>query len=499
MEIPEREGERRSSINLGVSGSGSRLSGAYGSVFILSASLLALEITWMRLLDFQQWAHVASLVISLALLGFAASGLLIAKLQPGLRKGWKKTYALLSFLYAVSIPWTFVTLQQLPLDPFRLLWDPRQWLLFFVECLLLFLPFFLSASCIGLLFCVKRLSVSRVYFANLSGSGLGVLLALVLMLGFSLKGTLCLIALGGFLASVLCMRKERVSAWLHVVSAATLVLSLLAMMLTPLWICPHKPLAKTLILPGVETVEEKTSPWGTVHLLKGPMLRGLPGLSLRYDREIPSGEVLFLDGDAIGWRMPSCSAMTHPLDFFPHLIQSLPYETLHKPSVLMMGAGSGMSALQALVQGAEKVTVVEQHPVLHGFISRWLEKIGAHRFPSQNRDLRHSEARGFLRSNKGLFDLITVDRLGSPTAAFAGAHAFRGDYLVTQEALADLFDHLQKDDGVLAFTTWLHMPPRDSLKLFASLVEMLERKEIPDPGRHLFVARNWSVGILLVF
>ena len=38
----------------------------YLSAFLLSVALLALEITWIRILEFQQWAHVASMVISLA-------------------------------------------------------------------------------------------------------------------------------------------------------------------------------------------------------------------------------------------------------------------------------------------------------------------------------------------------------------------------------------------------------------------------------------------------
>ena len=72
----------------------------YVSLFFLSLSLLALELTWMRLLSFQQWSHVASTVITMAMLGFAASGAYLVLLRNSLRQRWREHYGRLALLYA---------------------------------------------------------------------------------------------------------------------------------------------------------------------------------------------------------------------------------------------------------------------------------------------------------------------------------------------------------------------------------------------------------------
>ena len=50
----------------------------YLSIGLLSASILAFQLTLMQLLSLIQWSHFAYMVISVALLGFGASGTLLA-------------------------------------------------------------------------------------------------------------------------------------------------------------------------------------------------------------------------------------------------------------------------------------------------------------------------------------------------------------------------------------------------------------------------------------
>jgi hypothetical protein len=52
--------------------------------------------------------------------------------------------------------------------------------------------------------------------------------------------------------------------------------------------------------------------------------------------------------------------------------------------------------------------------------------------------------------------------------------------------------------GYLAITRWLKLPPRDSLRLFATAVSALERRGIGEPGRHLALVRSWNTTTLLV-
>jgi hypothetical protein len=50
----------------------------YLSVGLLAASIIAFQLTLMQLLSIMQWSHFAYMVISVALLGFGASGTMLA-------------------------------------------------------------------------------------------------------------------------------------------------------------------------------------------------------------------------------------------------------------------------------------------------------------------------------------------------------------------------------------------------------------------------------------
>ncbi|TJW23164.1 MAG: hypothetical protein E5X59_41135, partial [Mesorhizobium sp.] len=52
-------------------------------------------------------------------------------------------------------------------------------------------------------------------------------------------------------------------------------------------------------------------------------------------------------------------------------------------------------------------------------------------------------------------------------------------------------------DGIVAITRWLRVPPRDSLKLFATAIAALEAEGVAEPGRHLALIRSWNTASLL--
>jgi hypothetical protein len=78
------------------------------------------------------------------------------------------------------------------------------------------------------------------------------------------------------------------------------------------------------------------------------------------------------------------------------------------------------------------------------------------------------------------------------------SQAFRSlVYVYTIEAFDQYLDHL-RPGGYLAITRWLKLPPRDSLRLFATAVSALERRGIGEPGRQLALVRSWNTTTLLV-
>ena len=138
---------------------------AFIALVCVSASSLAYELTLMRLFSIVQWYHLAYMVISIALLGFAASGTLLAIVQ---RSGtgslgdghYVRLFSIISFMLFIFIVASFYLAQGLPFTPFELVWQKKQYVYLAGYYALFFIPFFLAGSFIGLNFMRFKQTVS---------------------------------------------------------------------------------------------------------------------------------------------------------------------------------------------------------------------------------------------------------------------------------------------------------------------------------------------------
>lgn len=95
------------------------------SVALISATVLAYEILLTRLFSIVQWHHFAYMVISIALLGFAASGTFLA-LRSQLVDRFNRVYVTNLLLFSIFALPCFLFAQQFAVQPEQLLWDPAQ-------------------------------------------------------------------------------------------------------------------------------------------------------------------------------------------------------------------------------------------------------------------------------------------------------------------------------------------------------------------------------------
>src|SRR5437764_15056475 len=101
----------------------------YAGIFLLSLATLLLELSLTRVLSVALWYHFGFLVVSTALLGFGASGAVLA-VWTGLRDRYPldRSLAVLSFLFGTLTIGCFWLMQQIPFDPFSFLTDtPQVW------------------------------------------------------------------------------------------------------------------------------------------------------------------------------------------------------------------------------------------------------------------------------------------------------------------------------------------------------------------------------------
>ncbi len=469
------------------------------AVALVSAGALAYEVLLTRLFSIVQWHHHAYMVISIALLGYGASGAFLALVGEALRRHLSAAFAAGAVLFAVSAVASFAVAERLPFNPLAVIWEPRQLLFLFVLYALFALPFFGAGTSIGLALAAFPERVGRTYRYDLIGAAAGAIGLMLALFVLFPDTALRLVALLGLLAAALAISLRESGAIRKGRAAACAVAGIAACAaLPPSWTTLHlseyKGLSQALLVPGAKVLAEDSSPLGLLTVVSSPTipLRHAPGLSLYNATEPPAQLGVFTDGDGL-------TAITafdgRPLDYLDSTLTALPYHLVEKPEVLILGAGGGSDILLALMRGAPVIDAVELNPQLVRLVAERFAAFAGHLFERPGVRVHVAEARSFVAGRRNRYDVIQIPLLDSFAAA--ATHSLRESYVYTTEAFEQYLDHL-RPGGYLAITRWLKLPPRDSLRLFATAVSALERRGIGEPGQHLALVRSWNTTTLLV-
>ena len=469
------------------------------SIALISAAALAYEILLMRLFSIIQWHHFAYMMISLALLGYGVSGTFLALSRPWLKGRFRAAYLVNAVLFGISTLVCFLLAQAVPFNALEVLWDPQQPLWLILIFLLLFIPFFCVANCICLTFSEFSSQLYRVYSFDLVGAGIGALavvgLLFIVMPGTALKVVSALGIISAAVAWWECRMKPRWPALVFLLGAGTVLLPANDFSLQ---VSEFKGLSQTLRVLDVEQIDQRSSPLGLLTTVKSPAIpfRHAPGLSLNTPGPIPEQLGLFTDADNLSV-LTRFDGDLGKLSYLDYLSSALPYHLLEKPGVLVLGAGGGSDILQALYHQASHVDAVELNPQVVDLVNSEFAGFTGALYELPGVTVYNSEARGFVAARRARYDLIQVALMDSFSASSAGLYALSENYLYTVEAFTQYLQHLEPG-GILSITRWIKMPPRDGLKIFATVIKVLEQGGVKDPGRHLAMIRSWNTSTLLV-
>ena len=177
----------------------------YAAIAVVSAAALAYEVLLIRLFSIVQWHHFAHMVISLALLGYGASGAFLAFTASALQRRFQSAFAVNALLFGTTAVASFLVVQILPFNPLELLWDPAQPAWLAVVYLMLAVPFFFAANCLGLSFYSFARFIPRAYGYDLIGAGVGSLGVIALLYLLKPGQLLVVLGAGGAVAAALVM------------------------------------------------------------------------------------------------------------------------------------------------------------------------------------------------------------------------------------------------------------------------------------------------------
>ena len=473
-------------------------------VFTASAASLALEALLARYFALTQWHHLSFMVISVALLGFSASGTwlnLVATRQARagmgaaqVAIGAERRLRRAAGGMAVSAVAMFLVLRLLPLDFFRIPSEPVQLLFLAASYLACAVPFFFAGLVTAVAFAAGTARPGAVYAAAMSGSAVGVLLPIVLLPAAGLRAALMVPAVlvlipllawpdrsAGRRAAGSRVRRP----WLGpVVTLLAVGLGIGAALGQPALEPrpgPYKYLAHVLRFPDTRLVARRDTARGRIDEVTGPTIRFAPGLSLGAGSPVPPQRALVRDGDAALFLVEEAAADAAAGAWLDALHPATALHLGAAPrSVLVLQEGGGV-LLAAALRAGRHVRVAEPSAAVARRLRRLPVPAGTtlQVVEDEPRALARRLARDGVR-----FEAVLVEDWG---ASLAGTESHTQEPLLTVEAFRDYLALLEPG-GVLSVSRRLLLPPANAPRLTAIAAQALRAAERGAPGN----TSRWS-------
>src|SRR5215469_5697994 len=474
------------------------------AVSLFSAAAVAYEILLTRLFNITLWQHFAYMVISLALLGYGASGTFLVFVRYRLQARFGVSFAALAVSFGLAAIGGYALAWRLPFNPLEVIWDWRQQFYLAAMYLLLALPFFAAGSAIGLSLAARPIWIGAIYRSDLTGAGTGALGIVLAMFALPPEDCLSLITAISFVAAAFALVSD---GWQRAPLAVAVIAVAAALAWPATWLkpmpSPYKGLSLALTVPETRVIAERNGPLGRLSVIESPgvPLRQAPGLSLAFRLVLPEQLGVFTDGDGMSV-MTRFTGDFKPLDYLDQQTTALPFHLLDRPATLVLGAGGGADVLQALYHRASHIDAVELNPQMVDLVRREFGEFTGRIYERPEVTLGVAEARSFVEASRTRWDLIQLALLDSYAASAAGVQALSESPIYTIEALQAYLDHLNPG-GLVTITRWLGHPPRDTVKLFATAIAALETgvgtgSGGTDPGDRLVLLHGWNTATLLL-
>ncbi len=461
---------------------------------------MAYELLLSRLLAITSWHHFGFMIVSIAVFGGMLGAIFVALFRGGLGRRFARSYLTLLTLFGASALSCFLFAQLIPFSIEEVLWDINQPLYLMAACAILAVPFFFASAAITLCLGEFRDECGRVYGFAMIGAGAGALALIGLLYVFMPDTTLRLVSVLGLLCAAAAwveLRAEpRSGAAVFALLASGLLL--LPAEWTALTIAPQKSLARALLVGGANLAAERSSPLGLLSVVENTLVpwQYAPGLSLNAKHEPPEQIGVYVDADAL-------TIITRPapqaaeMDYLDDLTSALPYHLRAVQRALIVNAGGGADVLQARMHNVPLIDATETNPQLTRLVRDDYGTFSGGLYDASDVTVHNVDARAYLAGTDARYDLIQISQSDPIATTTAGRFALSENYLYTVESMREFLAHLEPG-GMLAFTRWINLPPRDVLKLYATVNAALERNGILDGATQMILIRSWQTATLVV-
>jgi spermidine synthase len=235
---------------------------------------------------------------------------------------------------------------------------------------------------------------------------------------------------------------------------------------------PYKDLSYALLYPDAQSIYQRWNSISRVDVVRSTAIRSLPGSGYTCAYPPPAQMGLTVDGDRLSPISQAAPEFVE-LPYTDCLLTALPYRLVPGARTLILEPGGGFDVLVALGEGSVEVTTVIANPLVVDAVREQGAWAG-HLYDDHRVSVVTEEARSFLRRTQTHFDVIDVALTEPQRTIVSGAYSLAEDYRYTVEALVDQLARLSPG-GLLVVTRWLQVPPSESIRAFALVVEAVKR------------------------
>jgi SAM-dependent methyltransferase len=489
----------------------------YAGIFCVSMAVLLLQISLTRIFSFTLWYHFAYVTISVALLGYGASGSFLAVL-PGLAgTSPARRLPLYALCCAFSIVIGLLIFAVVPFHPFEmmtLLLTGKRHEIPLVQIPYLFifyfavaLPFFFAGLCISVALRARSRDVSRLYFFDLFGAGFGCLIVVFVISWVQTPGAVVVSSVIVAFAAVMFARSERHTS-VAAMGTGVVVVALLG--LAVLRVADFSPSPEKFLYRFLHDVKDTvhfSTRWSAIFRTDSFGFKdedksrvgsyagwgSSPAYKAKAATEAPKLRLITHDGDA-GAVIYNFDGDLSKLDLFDNVILKTPYLIVDKPNVLVIGVGGGTDIVNAVKNHCTHVTGVELDPETVRIVKVDQADFAGHLYDRPDVTIIAGEGRSTLRHSQAKYDLIQLTGVDTLAALSTGAYVLSESYLYTTEAMREFVDHLTPD-GLLSIIVadfgglngWTNGFPRHTIRQLSLFMDTLEHMGIDDPASHIAV------------
>jgi spermidine synthase len=477
---------------------------AAGLAFVTAAVTLFVQVLVHRIVSVKLLNNFAFLVISLTMLGFAVSGVVLSRLLKTFLAELDEVVALSTALFVFTFIGASMGFYRAYGGDSPFAHSRPDFVVAFFHwlpwALLYALPFALCGLILGLLLSAPFLPTRRIYFFDLIGSASGAFLVVPSISRLGVEASALLACAVLLLAGMSLARPRKGLTRLAGAAAAALILAS--------WFnssrifdmaYPEQSTLGTARKPGSGVVLEHTV-WDPVARIEvcriqppDPDTMTFPCLigrnkafHQRFKRVLTQNNYAFTYAVEYDGNVDSLKGIEETIYSAAYVATSV-----EAPRVLIVGVGGGFDILDAIYFKASDITAVEINAATVGILTRTYRDYFAHWVRDPRVHLINAEGRHFLASHPASYDIIQLSGVDSYSGTPGAAHVFSENYLYTSEAF-DLYLSRLSRDGILNMMRLEYIPPREMLKALVTAVGALRRAGVAEPANNIMMVTSWT-------